>query len=125
MTLPMATSFLISASGVLCGVNDGEVVPLDGVDVRHVFGGGDDDHEKRIAVHGGAHVDDLHLAAALLFDEVVVLDDLVPASHLAVGAQLKAEEFIRGCNGLGDESGGRGRDREENGAPNKRNKENA
>ena len=83
-------------------MDDGQVVLFDGVDVGEIFGRGDDDHEEGIAVHGGTHVDDLHLAAALLFDEVVVLDDLVPAGHMAIGAELEAEEFLgRGDCGLG------------------------
>src|SRR4029077_14976623 len=54
-----------------------------------------DHHEERIAHRRGPHVDGLHPSAALLFENAIILDDLVPAGHFLVGAQLEAEEFLR------------------------------
>ena len=109
MTLPVATSFLISALWRAARMDDGEVVLSDGVNVGEVLGRSNDDHEERVAVHSRAHINDLHLAAALLLDEAVVFDDLVPASHLTVGAKLEPEEFIWWRNTrLRQESRGKG-----------------
>jgi len=44
----------------------------------------------------GHHVDDFHTPATLLLHQVEIFDDLVPASHLPIGAELETEEFIRG-----------------------------
>ena len=61
----------------------------------------DDHHQERVAHRRGPHVDDFHPAAALLFENAVVFDDLVPAGHLLVGAELEAEELLRRGDFLG------------------------
>ena len=52
--------------------------------------------QEGVAHLGGAHVDDLHLAGALFLEQPVVLDQLVPARDLAIGAHAEAEEGLWG-----------------------------
>ncbi len=76
-------------------VADAEVDLAQPVELGEVGGRGDDHHQERVALGSGPHVDDLHPAAALLFQNAIVFDDLVPARHLLVGAELEAEDTFR------------------------------
>ena len=69
---------------------------------RQVRGRRDVDREERVAHRRGPHVHHLD-ARALLREQVVVLDHLVPARHLAVRTHAEAEELLRRGDGGGDD----------------------
>ena len=67
----------------------------EAVELADVFRRGNNCQQERMPHCGGTHVDELHLPAALFFKKLVILDDLVPARHLAVAAQLEREKLLR------------------------------
>ena len=49
---------------------------------------------ERIAFRRRPHVDHLQTAAAFFLHQVEVIDNLVPARHLAIRAQLEAKKLL-------------------------------
>ena len=89
--------------GEAAGIAEAVVDFAEAVELGHVGGRGDDDHEEGVAHGGGAHVDDLHAAGALLFEDGIIVNDFVPAGHFLVGAELEAEELFGSGDFLGRE----------------------
>ena len=88
--------------GVPSRVLQDRVHALVVVEPGEVFRGRDEKGQEGLAQRGRAHVHDLD-AIALLADEFIVLDELVPVRQLPVRAHLVAEKFLRGgdVGGLG------------------------
>ena len=69
----------------------------------------DDQQQEGVPHLGGPHIDRFQPAAAFFLQESVVLDQLVPTRHLAIGAHLEAEELLGRGDGGGGALLGRGR----------------